>query len=111
MEFILRQISLKFLFSRRNCVKSRPKNKFIRITKDENFSSDMHYLSNTPAMAKASCSYDLDPVDEAWLNILNGERTMAGHLAVTEEQFERVIEELEVFNVQFTFNRSQIKKK
>lgn len=74
----------------------RPKNKFIRITKDENFSSDLHYLSNTPAMAKASCSYDLDPVDEAWLNILNGERTMAGNLAVTEEQFERVIEELEV---------------
>lgn len=74
----------------------RPKNKFIRITKDENFSSDLHYLSNTPAMAKASCSYDLDPVDEAWLNILNGERTKAGSLAVTEEQFERVIEELEV---------------
>lgn len=47
-------------------------------------------------MAKASCSYDLDPVDEAWLNILNGERTMTGNLAVTEEQFERVIEELEV---------------
>lgn len=56
----------------------------------------MHYLSNTPAMAKASCSYDLDPVDEAWLNILNGERTLTGNLAVTEEQFERVIEELEV---------------
>lgn len=74
----------------------RPKNKFIRITKDENFSSELHYLSNTPAMAKASCSYDLDPVDEAWLNILNGERTKAGSLAVTEEQFERVIEELEV---------------
>lgn len=50
-------------------------------------------------MAKASCSYDLDPVDEAWLNILNGERTMAGHLAVTEEQFERVIEELEVSHI------------
>lgn len=47
-------------------------------------------------MAKASCSYDLDPVDEAWLNILNGERTKAGSSAVTEEQFERVIEELEV---------------
>lgn len=110
MEFILRQISLKFLLSRCKYVKFRPKNKFIRITKDENFSSDMHYLSNTPAMAKASCSYDLDPVDEAWLNILNGERTMAGHLAVTEEQFERVIEELEVFNVQFTLNASRNKK-
>lgn len=74
----------------------RPKNKFIRITKDESFSSELHYLSNTPAMAKAACSYDLDQVDEAWLNILNGERTMAGMSAVTEEQFERVVEELEV---------------
>lgn len=76
----------------------RPKNKFIRITKDESFSSELHYLSNTPAMAKAACSYDLDQVDEAWLNILNGERTMAGMSAVTEEQFERVVEELEVSN-------------
>lgn len=82
----------------------RPKNKFIRITKDENFSSDLHYLSNTPAMAKASCSYDLDPVDEAWLNILNGERTMTGNLAVTEEQFERVIEELEVNKITKDFS-------
>lgn len=87
-----------FLFSQHSL---RPKNKFIRITKDENFSSDLHYLSNTPAMAKASCSYDLDPVDEAWLNILNGERTKAGSLAVTEEQFERVIEELEVSSIIF----------
>lgn len=47
-------------------------------------------------MAKAACSYDLDQVDFAWLNILNGERTMGGMSAVTEEQFERVVEELEV---------------
>lgn len=47
-------------------------------------------------MAKAACSYDLDQLDEAWLNILNGERSMAGQTVVTEEQFERVIEELEV---------------
>lgn len=56
-------------------------------------------------MAKASCSYDLDSVDEAWLNILNGERTKAGSLAVTEEQFERVIEELEVRTERMKENR------
>lgn len=49
-----------------------------------------------PAMAEAACSYDLDQVDDAWLNILNGERVMMGLQSVTEEQFERVIEELEV---------------
>lgn len=89
---IIRSQRFDFEFSRF----SRPKNKYIRITKDETFSSEIHYLSNTPVKAKAACSYDLDQVDEVWLNILNGERTMAGLTAVTEEQFERVVEELEV---------------
>lgn len=75
---------------------NRPKNKFIRITNDENFSSELHYLSNMPAMAEAACAYDMDQVDEAWLKILNGERAMTGFIVITEEQFERVVEELEV---------------
>lgn len=79
-----------FLFFR------RPKNKFIRITKDENFSSEQHYLSNTPAMAEAACAYDLDQFDDTWLKIINGERALAGAPSITEDQFERVIEELEV---------------
>lgn len=53
-------------------------------------------------MAEAACSYDLDQVDETWLNILNGERAMSGTPAVTEEQFERVIEELEVSTISRT---------
>lgn len=73
-----------------------PKNKFIRITKDENFSHDKHYLTNTPAIADSVCSYDLDQLDEAWLKQFNGERTMCGLPPVNEEQFERVVEELEV---------------
>ncbi|KAG4067456.1 hypothetical protein HA402_009693 [Bradysia odoriphaga] len=73
-----------------------PKNKFIRITKDENFSSEQHYLSNTPAMAEAACAYDLDQFDDTWLKIINGERALAGAPSITEDQFERVIEELEV---------------
>lgn len=47
-------------------------------------------------MAEAACSYDLDQCDDAWLNILNGERAMAGLTNVSDEQFERVVEELEV---------------
>lgn len=74
----------------------RPKNKYIRITKDESFSSELHYLSNAPAMADAACSYDLDQCDEAWLKLTNGERVQCGLPPVTEEQFERVVEELEV---------------
>lgn len=77
----------------------RPKNKFIRITKDDSFSADLHYLSNTPAKADAACAYDLDQCDEAWLRIMNGERAMTGAGPVSEEQFERVVEELEVSDV------------
>ena len=47
-------------------------------------------------MAEAACSYDLDQCDDAWLSILNGERSMAGLPSVSDEQFERVVEELEV---------------
>lgn len=73
-----------------------PKHKFIRITKDDSFSADLHYLSNTPAKAEAACAYDLDQCDEAWLRVVNGERALSGASPVSEEQFERVIEELEV---------------
>ncbi|CAO1345134.1 unnamed protein product [Diamesa serratosioi] len=72
-----------------------PKNKYIRITKDENFSHDKNYLSNTPALADSVCSYDLDQCDEAWLKEFNGERSLCGLPNVNEEQFERIVEELE----------------
>nr|CAD7453194.1 unnamed protein product [Timema tahoe] len=73
-----------------------PKSKYIRITKDEFFSSEEHYLSNTPAKAEKACSYDLDDADAAWLQILNGERASMGLQSITETQLERVMEELEV---------------
>jgi Enhancer of polycomb-like len=38
----------------------------------------------------------LDQLDEAWLKEFNGERSMCGLSPVNEEQFERIIEELEV---------------
>ena len=74
----------------------RPKNKYLRITKDEHFTHDQHYLSNTPGLSEQVCFYDLDQFDEAWLKIFNGERNLSGLPPVNEEQFERVIEELEV---------------
>lgn len=57
---------------------SRPKSKYIRITKDEFFTNEEHYLSSTPAKAEKACSYDLDDCDIAWLQILNGERACMG---------------------------------
>lgn len=47
-------------------------------------------------MAEAACAYDLDQFDGTWLKIINGERALAGAPSISEDQFERVIEELEV---------------
>jgi len=73
----------------------RPKLKYLRITSDERMQGDNVHLSSVAARAEASCHYDLDDVDMEWLRALNGERSLMGHLPVSEEQLERVMEELE----------------
>ncbi|XP_072930805.1 uncharacterized protein rno [Epargyreus clarus] len=73
-----------------------PKDKYIHLTRDGNYLPDKHYLSSTPARAEAACNYDLDATDTAWLKLLNAERARAGAPSVSEDQLEKVIEELEV---------------
>jgi len=75
-----------------------PKNRFLRITKDEHYSPDLHCLTNVVALAENTCAYDIDPIDEAWLRLYNGDRAQCGAFPINETQFERVIEELEVNN-------------
>ena len=53
----------------------RPK-KYLRISKDDYFNPEEHYLSSTPARAEKACAYDLDDTDIAWLEVLNGERAL-----------------------------------
>ncbi|CAH2239183.1 jg4738, partial [Pararge aegeria aegeria] len=73
-----------------------PRDKYIHLTRDVHYQSDQHFLSSTPARAEAACTYDLDSTDTAWLKLLNAERARAGAPSVTEDQLEKVIEELEV---------------
>ncbi|XP_041986606.1 PHD finger protein rhinoceros [Aricia agestis] len=73
-----------------------PKDKYIHLTRDAHYQADKHVLSSTPARAEAACSYDLDATDTAWLKLLNAERARAGAPSVSEDQLEKVIEELEV---------------
>lgn len=73
-----------------------PKDKYIHLGRDAHYHSDKHILSQTPARAEAACSYDLDAADTAWLKLLNAERARAGAPPVTEDQLEKVIEELEI---------------
>lgn len=95
----------------------RPKHKYIRITKDEHFKTEEHQLSLLPLKAEKSCSYDMDDLDSAWLNVCNGERSLGGIFPsltiyfdkfnyeffvylglpkIKEDQYERVMEELEM---------------
>ena len=45
--------------------------------------------------AEQVCAYDLDDVDQRWLINVNGERALMGLSSVTENEMERVMEELE----------------
>lgn len=74
----------------------RPRDKYIHLARDAHYQPDKHVVSSTPVRAEASCSYDMDATDTAWLRLLNAERARAGSSPVTENQFEKVIEELEV---------------
>ena len=76
----------------------RPKNKYIRITNDNNnrFSSDEHVLSNVCERADNLCAYDMDECDAAWLQLSNQERMKANQKAITEDSFEKIVEQLEL---------------
>ncbi|KAE9539614.1 hypothetical protein AGLY_004866 [Aphis glycines] len=73
-----------------------PKHKYIRITKDEHFKTEEHQLSLLPLKAEKSCSYDMDDLDTAWLKLCNSERSLGGLPKIKDDQFENVMEELEM---------------
>lgn len=75
-----------------------PKNRFLRISKDDTYSPELHCLTNVVALAENICAYDTDQVDEAWLKLYNADRARYGAFLISETQFERVIEELEVIS-------------
>lgn len=75
---------------------NRPKDRYIHLNRDSHYQSDQHQLSTIVSRAEASCTYDLDAIDTAWLKLLNSERARAGASAITEDKLEKVIEELEV---------------
>lgn len=81
----------------------RPKDKYIHLARDAHYQPDKHQLSMTLARAEAACSYDLDALDTAWLKLLNAERARAGAMPITEDQLEKVLEELEVSLIQLVF--------
>lgn len=62
------------------------KEKFIRVNHDDFFSNEQHILSNLPTKAEKMCRYDMDDLDDKWLNAYNGERARMGespHYACT----------------------------
>lgn len=73
-----------------------PEDRYIHLNRDAQYTPSRHQLSTAAARAEAACSYDLDACDVAWLDLMNAERARAGAGAVTHDQLERVVEELEV---------------
>ncbi len=55
-----------------------PKNKFVRVTHDDFYSSDIHQLTSAPARSQQVCAYDMDDIDLAWLNRVNNQRNAIG---------------------------------
>ena len=74
---------------------SRPKNKFVRVTHDDFYSSDIHQLTSAPARSQQACAYDMDDVDLSWLNRVNAQRNAVGSSKISELSFEQTMEELE----------------
>lgn len=57
---------------------SSPKCRYIRVNHDDFFDNEQHTLSNLPTKAEKMCRYDLDVLDQTWLESYNGERAKMG---------------------------------
>ncbi|XP_071550339.1 uncharacterized protein rno isoform X2 [Panulirus ornatus] len=57
--------------------------------------NEQHILSNLPTKAEKMCRYDMDDLDDKWLNAYNGERARMGAAPVPPLIFEMIIEHLE----------------
>ena len=59
------------------------------------YTSDTHQVSTAALRSEQMCNYDLDDLDQRWLNALNGERAMMGLATITDLEMENTMEEFE----------------
>ena len=69
--------------------------KLICMNTSGSYKPETHQVTPMVLRAEQVCTYDLDNVDKAWLEALNGERALGGLQTVTESEMERTVEELE----------------
>ena len=69
--------------------------KLICMNTSGSYKPETHQVTPMVLRAEQVCTYDLDNVDKAWLEALNGERALGGLPTVTESEMERTVEELE----------------
>lgn len=69
--------------------------KLICMNTNGSYTAETHQVTPMVLRAEQVCTYDLDDVDQTWLNSFNGERALMGLGAVTENEMERTMEELE----------------
>ena len=73
---------------------SSPK-KLLCMSRRGTYTSDTHQVSTAALRSEQMCNYDLDDLDQRWLNSLNGERALMGVATITELEMEKSIEEFE----------------
>ena len=69
--------------------------KLICMNTSGSYKVETHQVTPMVLRAEQVCTYDLDNVDQHWLNALNGERARTGQSNLTETEMERSVEELE----------------
>ena len=69
--------------------------KLICMNTSGSYRPETHQVTPMVLRAEQVCCYDLDNVDKAWLEALNGERALSGLNTVTESEMERTMEEME----------------
>lgn len=69
--------------------------KLLCMSRRGTYTSDTHQVSTAALRSEQMCNYDLDDLDQRWLNSLNGERALMGVATITELEMEKSIEEFE----------------
>lgn len=69
--------------------------KLLCMSRRGTYTSDTHQVTTAALRSEQMCNYDLDELDQRWLNAANGERAHMGVTSISDLEMERTMEELE----------------
>ena len=69
--------------------------KLLCMSRRGTYTSDTHQVTTAALRSEQMCNYDLDELDQRWLNAANGERAQMGVTSISDLEMERTMAELE----------------